>query len=88
MARRKPQWVVLTGGPLDGERGLLGPGEEKSVIRFTPATPGMQTPHEYRLTEEIRKGGFHEASSKVAQFVRSLAPQPVPPVPCGHTTPG
>lgn len=79
--RTKPNWAIFVGGPFDGRREILAQAERSGpLIWCTPsATPGMRVPHEYLLTSERRKGGFHEATARVVRFVRTLPEKPSPP---------
>ena len=80
--RSKPNWVVFVGGPLDGERRIesLGANAVSFVVHTSGAADGIRIPHEYRYTGEVRPGGFHESSARIAVFVRSLQAEPTPPV--------
>lgn len=88
-ARFRHKWATFDGGPLTGTRTILDPTKpDNLVVQYTPATPGMRTPHEYRRTDEVRKGvERHSGKHRVYVYVRTGADEPVPPVPIGHGTP-
>ena len=79
--RNMPNWGVLRGGPLDGQRWLLQPGHERGALTLhTPgAAPGTRVPHEYEVTGEHVPG---RAGGRLGRSVRSLVgriePRPVP----------
>lgn len=83
--RTKPSWIVYEGGPLHGQRHIVHPEPKPGPWRAsTPsATAGMQTPQEYLVTAEVRRGekdgGMKLAPAMVARFVRTLPDEPIPP---------
>lgn len=80
--RSKPNWVVFEGGPLHGQRQILPPTQGAgAVVHTRSVSPGLRVPHEYVVTQEVRKGGFHESAARVARFVRTLPEEPEPPLP-------
>jgi hypothetical protein len=93
--KRTPHdWRVFVGGPFDGERRIFGPGEGQgpTVTWYTssPERPGMVVPHQYAVTPEVRKGGFHESPARALLFLRTLPEEPAPPptpMPPSHSTP-
>lgn len=80
--RSKLPWAVFEGGPLDGKRELLEPAmvQMKALVRYTPSpTPGMRTPHEYRVTGEFRTvvSEVWKVRSRVLQHVGTLPDEPI-----------
>jgi hypothetical protein len=78
-ARKKPCWVVLDGGPLDGERSIVhpDPADNALVLFYEDHAPtSTRTPHEYRVTRGYLPGA---TKARVAAFVRTLPDEPIPP---------
>lgn len=83
--RYRPRWAEFEGGPMNGARRVLRPNEDEVSIQHTPAAAGMRTPHEYRRTDDVRKGAErNSASARVYVYVRSLPAEPIPIAPTGH----
>jgi hypothetical protein len=68
--RSRATWIVLVGGPFDGERSVLTSANANGVVfRYTPSDArGKRIPHEYTVTTERRKGGIYEAVARGAHL--------------------
>jgi hypothetical protein len=104
--RNQSVWVIFQGGPAHDTRALYTVNVPPPVLHVysSAATPGHHIPHEYHLTgerisdrqwrERQRAAGniwrTCEGGGPVAQFVRTLPAEPIPPsVPVnvlGHST--
>jgi hypothetical protein len=56
--RARPNWIYFDGGPFHGKRMIVGTKTEGPTLTvYTPAaTKGMRSPHEYRVTDDYRRG--------------------------------
>lgn len=77
--RTAPNWIAFDGGPRDGQREIVYAWGHGSRLFYTPATPGLRTPHEYALTVEARRiGSPVPVRHRVARYVRTLPDEAEP----------